>query len=67
MPSRPTRSHDILASKTGAVMARTIRKAFLSGSLPKLLCFTSAINRVVEIFQSISADADADGGFAPIK
>ncbi|WP_017513581.1 MULTISPECIES: hypothetical protein [Cupriavidus] len=48
-------------------MARTIRKAFLSGSLPKLLCFTSAINRVVEIFQSISADADADGGFAPIK
>ena len=56
--------HDILTGKTNAVLALTSRKAFVSGSLTTLLRYTGAINRVVEIFQSIPADAD--GGLASI-
>jgi putative sterol carrier protein len=56
--------HDILAGKTNAILALTSRKAFVSGSLPTLLRYTGAINRVVEIFQSIPADGE--GQFTPI-
>lgn len=50
--------HNILTGKTNAIVAITTRKAFVSGNLPKLLRYTSAINRVVEIFQAIPAEAD---------
>ena len=56
--------HDILKGKTNAVMAISTRKAFVSGSLPTLLRFTGAINRVVELFQSIPADGE--GKFSPV-
>lgn len=56
--------HEILAGRTNAVMAITTRKAFVSGSLPTLLRYTGAINRVVELFQSVAADAD--GSLEPI-
>ena len=56
--------HDILTGKTNAILAITSRKAFVSGSLPTLLRFTGAVNRVVEIFQAIPALAE--GQFAPI-
>ena len=51
--------HDILTGKTNAVLALTTRKLFVSGSLPMLLRYTGAINRAVELFQSIKAEAEA--------
>lgn len=56
--------HDILTGRTNAVLALSTRKAFLSGSLPRLLRFTGAINRVVEVFQSIPSNAE--GGLSAI-
>lgn len=56
--------HDILAGKSNAIIALTTRRAFISGSLPTLLRYTSAINRIVEIFQAIPADGE--GSFGPI-
>ncbi len=56
--------HEILDGRTNAIMAITTRKAFVAGSLPTLLRYSGAINRVVEIFQSISATAD--GQFSAI-
>jgi putative sterol carrier protein len=51
--------HDVLTGKTNAVIALTMRKAFVSGDLGRLLPFTGAINRVVELMQRTRADAKA--------
>ncbi|KWF80448.1 hypothetical protein WL93_24055 [Burkholderia diffusa] len=51
--------HDVLTGKTNAVMALTMRKAFVSGDMVRLLRFTGAINRVVELMQKIPAQAEA--------
>ena len=48
--------HDILTGKSNAIKALTTRKAFVSGSLPTLLRFTGAINRIVELMQQIPAE-----------
>ena len=56
--------HDVLIGKTNAVMALTMRKIFISGDLMKLLRFTGGINRIVEIMQSIPAQAE--GGLSAI-
>jgi putative sterol carrier protein len=51
--------HDVLIGKTNAVMALTMRKIFVAGDLMRLLRFTGAINRVVELMQGIPAEAEA--------
>lgn len=51
--------HDVLTGKTNAVMALTMRRIFVSGDLMKLLRFTGGINRIVELMQSIPAQAEA--------
>lgn len=51
--------HDVLTGKTNAVMALTMRKVFVAGDLMRLLRFTGAINRVVELMQRIPAQAEA--------
>jgi putative sterol carrier protein len=51
--------HDVLTGKTNAVVALTMRRIFVSGDLMRLLRFTGAINRVVELMQGIPAQADA--------
>lgn len=56
--------HDVLTGKTNAVMALTMRKVFVSGDLMRLLRFTGAINRVVELMQRIPAQAE--GGLVAI-
>ncbi len=50
--------HDVLTGKTNAVMALTMRKVFVAGDLMRLLRFTGAINRVVELMQRIPAQAE---------
>jgi putative sterol carrier protein len=50
--------HDVLTGKTNAVMALTMRKVFVSGDLMRLLRFTGAINRIVELMQHIPAQAE---------
>jgi putative sterol carrier protein len=51
--------HDVLTGKTNAVIALTLRRAFVSGDLGRLLRYTGAINRVVELMQRIRANAQA--------
>lgn len=50
--------HDVLTGKTNAVMALTLRKVFVAGDLMRLLRFTGAINRIVELMQRIPAQAE---------
>ncbi|MCW5236521.1 SCP2 sterol-binding domain-containing protein [Verminephrobacter eiseniae] len=56
--------HDVLAGKTNAIVALTARRIFVAGDLLKLLRFTAAINRIVELMQGIPAEAE--GGLGPI-
>lgn len=51
--------HDVLIGKTNAVVALTMRKIFVAGDLMRLLRFTGAINRIVELMQGIPAQAEA--------
>ena len=51
--------HDVLIGKTNAIMALTMRRIFVSGDLMKLLRFTGGINRIVELMQSIPAQAES--------
>lgn len=48
--------HDILSGKSNAIKALTTRKAFVAGSLPTLLRFSGAINRIVELMKQIPAE-----------
>jgi putative sterol carrier protein len=50
--------HDVLIGKTNAVVALTMRKIFVAGDLMRLLRFTGAINRIVELMQGIPAQAE---------
>ncbi|MFO1291948.1 MAG: SCP2 sterol-binding domain-containing protein [Rubrivivax sp.] len=50
--------HDVLTGKTNAVLALTMRKVFVAGDLMRLLRFTGAINRIVELMQRIAAQAE---------
>lgn len=50
--------HDVLTGKTNAVLALTMRKVFVAGDLVRLLRFTGAINRIVELMQRIPAQAE---------
>lgn len=56
--------HDVLIGKTNAVVALTMRRIFISGDLMRLLRFTGAINRIVELMQNIPAQAE--GGLVAI-
>lgn len=56
--------HDVLIGKTNAIVALTMRRIFISGDLMKLLRFTGAINRIVELMQTIPAQAE--GGLVAI-
>lgn len=56
--------HDVITGKTNAVIALTTRKAFVSGNLARLLRYTGAINRVVELMHGIPADGEP--GFVAI-
>ena len=56
--------HDVLIGKTNAIVALTMRRIFISGDLMRLLRFTGAINRVVELMQTIPAQAE--GGLVAI-
>ncbi|MFC1889957.1 SCP2 sterol-binding domain-containing protein [Thermodesulfobacteriota bacterium] len=52
--------HSILTGKTGAVMAITTRKVKIKGNLAKLLKFTGAINRFVEILGEVGSEFEGD-------
>lgn len=54
--------HGIVTGKQGAVMAITTRKVKVKGNLAKLLKFTGATNRFVELLGEI--DCEFEGDFA---
>jgi len=49
--------HDVLIGKTNAIVALTTRRIFIAGDLVRLLRFTGAINRIVELMQGVPAQA----------
>lgn len=52
--------HKILQGKMGAVMAITTRKLTLQGNLAKLLKYTGAINRLVELLGQVDNEFEGD-------
>jgi len=52
--------HKILKGKMGAVMAITTRKVKVQGNLAKLLKFTGAINRFVELLGQVDSEFEGD-------
>ncbi len=51
--------HDVLVGRTNAIAALTTRRIFVAGDLMRLLRYTAAINRIVELMQGIPAQAAA--------
>ena len=56
--------YNIMTGKMGATRAITTRKAKVKGNLAKLLKYTGAINRYVEVLGQV--EADFEGDFAKI-
>jgi putative sterol carrier protein len=52
--------HKITKGKMGAVMAISTRKAKVKGNLAKLLKYTGAINRFVEVMQTMPIEFEGD-------
>lgn len=54
--------YKIMTGKMGAVMAITTRKVKMKGNLAKLLKYTGAINRYVELLGQVEGDFEGDFG-----
>ena len=54
--------YDIMAGKIGATWAITTRKAKVKGNLAKLLKYTAAINRYVEVLGQVGGEFEGDFG-----
>ncbi len=52
--------HGIVTGKTGAVMAITTRKVKVQGNLAKLLKYTGATNRFVEVLREVGTEFEGD-------
>lgn len=52
--------YDIMTGKIGATWAITTRKAKVKGNLAKLLKYTGAINRYVEVLGQVEGDFEGD-------
>ncbi len=57
--------HQIMTGKMGATWAITTRKAKVKGNLAKLLKYTGAINRYVEVLGQVKGEFEGEFGKAP--